>query len=67
MEIYPAFDDVNIQDVYRDLNSAIYMLHHIEDEVFSKREIQNVCFAIKIALNTLDKKIESNSKGSKKN
>ncbi|MCW3104981.1 MAG: hypothetical protein JWO09_3421 [Bacteroidetes bacterium] len=57
MAEYPVFDDVDLKDLYKDLNKAMYMLHHVDEEVFSKEEIKEVAFAIKITLNSLEKRI----------
>ena len=59
MECYPSFIDVDIDDVYKDVNKAIYVLHYVNEELFSKKEIQDICFSLKITLNTLEKMIES--------
>ncbi len=66
MEQYPIFDDVDINDIYKDLNKALYMLHYLDQEIFSKEEIQDVAFAIKVSINTLDKKIQDDQLHSKK-
>lgn len=62
MKPYPTFSDVNINDTYKDLNTIIYMLHHLDEELFSKEEIKEVCFSLKVALNTLEKMKEVNTK-----
>jgi len=57
MAEYPTFEDIDLKDLYKDLNKAIYILHHVDEEVFSKEEIKEVAFAIKTTLNTLEKRI----------
>jgi hypothetical protein len=59
MELYPVFTDVDIDEVYRDLNRVIYMLHYVDEEIFSKKEIREVCFSLQVAINTLDQKLRS--------
>ncbi len=56
MEQYPLFDDVDINDIYKDLNKALYMLHYLDQEVFSKEEIQKIIPApdLKMALDLFD-------------
>ncbi len=57
MELYPIFTDVDIDEVHRDLNKVIYMLHYVDEETFSKKEIREVCFSIQVAINTLNKRL----------
>ncbi len=59
MEYYPSYIDVDMNIIYKDLHQAIYMMHYLEPEVFSESEIRNVCFSLKVALNTLEKIIEN--------
>jgi hypothetical protein len=58
MELYPVFNDVDINDIHKDLNKAIYMLHYVDEEIFSRKEIQAICFSIKVAINTLEQKLK---------
>jgi hypothetical protein len=58
MELYPVFNDVDIHDIHKDLNEAIYMLHYVDEEIFSRKEIQAICFSIKVAINTLEQKLK---------
>ena len=44
MELYPVFTDVDMDEVHRDLNKVIYMLHYVDEEVFSKKEIRGLFF-----------------------
>lgn len=59
MNHYPEYIDVDIQDVYKDIHQAIYMLHYLKEDAFSKKEIRDVCFSLKITLNTLEKMMEN--------
>lgn len=59
MELYPVFTDVDIDEVHKDLNKVIYMLHYVDEEIFSKKEIREVCFSIQVAINTLDQKLRN--------
>lgn len=62
MKLYPTFSDVSLSDTSKDLNTIIYMLHHLDEELFSKEEIKEVCFSLKVALNTLEKMKETKTK-----
>jgi hypothetical protein len=33
----------------------MYMLHHVNEDVFSKEEIHEACFSVKVALNSIEK------------
>lgn len=56
---YPSYIDVDMNVIYKDINQAIYMLHYLEPEVFSQREIRDICFSLKITLNTLERMMEN--------
>jgi hypothetical protein len=34
--------------INKDFNEAIYMLHYVDEELFSKKEVQAICFSIKV-------------------
>ena len=59
MELYAVFTDVDIDEVHRDLHKVIYMLHYVDEEIFSKNEIREVCFSVHVAINTLDQKLRN--------
>jgi hypothetical protein len=59
MDHYPNYIDVDMQDIYKDIQQAIYMLHYLSEDAFSKKEIREVCFSLKITLNTLEKMMEN--------
>lgn len=59
MDHYPNYIDADMNVVYKDINHAIYMLHYLEPDVFPEREVRDVCFSLKIALNTLEKMMEN--------
>lgn len=48
-------NEMNIKDVQKDLNTAIYMLHFVNKELFSQIEIQNVSFSLKVMLDSSEK------------
>jgi len=50
MQNYPTFADVDLNDVQKDLNTVMYMLHHLNEEQFTKEEIRDVCFSRKLRL-----------------
>lgn len=53
-----TLENIDIKDVYKDLHSAIYMLHHLDGEAFSKEEIRNVAFSLKVTANSIEKMID---------
>lgn len=55
MNLYPTFSDVDLNDLSKDLNNVIYMLHHVNEDVFSKEEIKDACFSVKVALNSIER------------
>ena len=59
MNHYPNYIDVEMSSVYKDIHQAIYMLHYLEAGAFSEREVRDVCFSLKIALNTLEQLMEN--------
>ena len=59
MEYYPSYIDVDMNVIYKDINQAIYMLHYLEAEIFPESEVRDVCFSLKVTLNTLEKMMEN--------
>jgi|GEM_PF-3050651 len=55
MNPYPTFSDVDLNDLSKDLHNIMYMLHHVNEDVFSKEEIKDACFSVKVALNSIEK------------
>jgi hypothetical protein len=55
MNPYPTFSDVDLNDLSKDLHNIMYMLHHVSEDVFSKEEIKDACFSVKVALNSIEK------------
>ena len=49
---------IDIEKLNKDLNTAIYMLHYIED-IFSPEEVKEVCFSLKNINDKLRKKGEN--------
>lgn len=49
-----VLEDVDIKDVYEDLKTAIYMLHFLKKKSFSKKEIIEVAFSLRVTLNTIE-------------
>lgn len=52
---YPLIEDVNLNELHNDLNQAMYMLHHVDEDIFSREEIRAVCFSLKVIMNSVDK------------
>ena len=59
MDYYPSYTEIELNEVYKDINQAIYMLHYVNEEAFSKKEIREVCFSLKITLITLERMMEN--------
>jgi len=55
MTNYPLLDDVDLNDVQKDLNRLMYMLHYLDDEAFTKEEIRGACFSLVVMQNTIEK------------
>lgn len=53
MEKNLTVKDVDVTELSNDLNSAIYMLHYVDDEIFSKEEVQNVSFSLRVMINSI--------------
>ena len=54
MKSYPTFSDVDLSDLSKDLNNAIYMLHYVDENIFSKEDVKEACFSVKVALNSIE-------------
>lgn len=50
-----TLEDVDMKDVYDDLHLAIYMLHYIDKHTFSRKEVREVAFSLRVAANTVEK------------
>jgi hypothetical protein len=46
--------DVDMNEVYKDLNKVMYMLHHLDGEAFTKEEIRNVAFSLNVMVNSIE-------------
>lgn len=59
-----TLEEVDIKDVYDDLNMAIYMLHYIDKDSFSRKEVREVAFSLKTAANTIEKMMKESRNSS---
>lgn len=50
-----TLEDVDMKDVYDDLHLAIYMLHYLDKNSFSRKEVREVAFSLRVAANTIEK------------
>lgn len=53
-----TLEDVDMKDVYDDLHLSIYMLHYLDKHSFSRKEIREVAFSLRVTANTIDKMIK---------
>lgn len=53
-----TLEEVDMKDVYDDLHMAIYMLHYLDKHSFSKKEVREVAFSLRVAANTIEKMIK---------
>ena len=66
MKNYPTFEDASrlddLEKFREDFNLLMYMLHYVDKKVFSKKELREVSFSVKVALNTIQKMEQEKSK-----